>query len=66
MASEDELIASLNEAGTSIEKRLNEQLARRQKVNPGGDPRKLVVIQTKPEQGRLERAADKYQEQENE
>jgi hypothetical protein len=48
----DNVIAALREA---IEERVREQLFRHSKIDPTGDPKKIIDIQMKQEREKLER-----------
>lgn len=47
---------------TEIEKRVREQMLRHSKIDPAGDPRKIVDIQMKQEREKLECLIEQYED----
>jgi hypothetical protein len=54
------------EVRAGIEARVRDQLKRHLSINPNGDPRRVVDIQMDQEREKLERLAQRYEEEGNE
>ncbi len=63
MMDEDEIDRFLAAIRAKVEDRIREQLARHHRVNPNIDPRQVIEIQIKQEGERLERSAEKYEDE---
>ncbi len=63
MMDEDEVDRFLAAMRAKVEDRIREQLARHHRVNPNIDPRHVIEIQIKQEHERLERSAEKYEDE---
>ncbi len=65
MTDEDEFDRFLAAMRGKIEDRIREQLARHHRVDPNIDPRRVIDIQIKQERERLERSAEKFDDEGN-